>query len=393
MRRVQLGHPDINWLRAFTFTIYGTSVLVGSYFPLFYRYLGFSTTQIGYLYAIGPLISLFSNLLWSMISDRYRTIKRILLILLVGQLVLTLALSFSVSFASMMVVITIFYFFFYPIYPLADTLAISTALQYGRNFTVVRMFGSLGYAFFAIAIGYVLSHFGTPWTLIISMLLTITTLVFTFRIKDQPATAGKLNLSGLFTILQQKELIWFLSCVFCLAIGHRMNEAFLTITLKEMGAGDSLIGWSVLASSLSEIPIFFVLSLYGDRFKELPLLLISCIMFAARFLLMSITDSAGSVILIQMMHSVSFGIFYVTSVRYLARLIPDQYRATGLALFTIMWSSVSGLLSGALGGMVFEHFGRKNFYLVAMSFAILACAGFAFRYLRRPQADNQDVIL
>ncbi|GJM78464.1 hypothetical protein HMSSN139_09600 [Paenibacillus sp. HMSSN-139] len=147
MNRKTTARPDIGWLRAFTFTIYGTSVLVSSYFPLFYAQLGFSTSQIGLLYALGPMISLVSNLLWSLASDRYQTIKKILLILLVGQIALTFILSASTTFSIIMAVITVFYFFFYPVFPLSDTIVISTAKQHGIHFISIRLFGSFGYAF------------------------------------------------------------------------------------------------------------------------------------------------------------------------------------------------------------------------------------------------------
>ncbi|MNN55924.1 Major Facilitator Superfamily protein [compost metagenome] len=84
-----------------------------------------------------------------------------------------------------------------------------------------------------------------------------------------------------------------------------------------------------------------------------------------------------------MLHGFTFGIFYVTSIRMLTRLIPDQFRATGMALFTIVWSSLSGLISGTFGGMLFQHLGRQNFYLIAMLTAIAACIGFGSRYLYR----------
>lgn len=138
---------DQNWLRAFMFTIFGSTALVISYFPLYYKSIGFSSAQIGYLYAIGPLISMFSNMIWSYASDKYRTIKRILTLLLIGQLVLLLLLWQVSGFALVFTVISLFYFFYYPVYPLADTMAIQTAQRYGRSFTVIRVFGSLGYAF------------------------------------------------------------------------------------------------------------------------------------------------------------------------------------------------------------------------------------------------------
>lgn len=192
-----LAEPDIQWLRAFTFTVYGTSVLVSSYFPLFYAQLGFTSSQIGLLYALGPMISLFSNLLWSLASDRYKTIKRILLILLAGQAALAFVLSESTAFSVIIAVITVFYFFYYPVFPLSDTILISTANRYRINFISIRLFGSVGFAVFAIAIGYVLDRVGSANTMWVEMAVAGLALLLVLWVKDQPASLAKMNLSGI----------------------------------------------------------------------------------------------------------------------------------------------------------------------------------------------------
>ncbi|OKP96003.1 MFS transporter [Paenibacillus sp. P46E] len=386
-------YSDQNWLRSFMFTLYGTSVLVVSYFPLFYTHLGFSSPQIGILYSIGPLISILSNLFWSMMSDRLGTIKKIMAILLAGQLVTALLLARTTDFGAVMFILSLFYFFYYPLFPLADTMAIKIAQRHGRNFITIRVFGSLGYSFFALTIGYVLRALGSSYSIAVCIVIVVIALLITFGLKDVKRTeennknniAGSaeepLKRGGLKQILLQKEVLWFFSSVFVLAIGYRMNEAFLTLSLKAMNAGDEIIGWSLLASALSEIPVFFVLSKYGDKFKELPLLAFASLMFAARFLFMSLANEPGTVIAIQAMHSISFGIYYVTAVRYITRIIPDHLRATGMAIFTVVWSSAAGLLSGTFGGFIYEDAGRTVFYVVAMSFSLLAFVGFLSKHL------------
>lgn len=388
-------YSDQNWLRSFMFTLYGTSVLVVSYFPLFYTHLGFSSTQVGLLYSLGPLISILSNLFWSMMSDRLGTIKKIMAILLAGQLVTAIILAKATDFGTVMLILSLFYFFYYPVFPLADTMAIKIAQRHGRNFIAIRVFGSLGYSFFALTVGYVLRALGSSYSIGVCIVIVATALLFTFGLKDVKRTDGepdKLDNSiesvkksakggGLKEILLQREVLWFFSCVFVLALGHRMNEAFLTLSLKSMNAGDEIIGWALLASALSEIPIFFLLSKYGERFKELPLLAFASLMYAFRFLFMSLADQPGAIIAIQAMHSITFGIYYVTAVRYITRIIPDHLRATGLAIFTVVWSSVAGLLSGTFGGLIYEDAGRSVFYLVAMGFSILAFLGFLAKHL------------
>lgn len=382
--------PDQNWLRAFMFTIFGTTALVISYFPLYFKEIGFSSAQIGYLYAIGPLISMFSNMIWSYTSDKYRTIKRIMNILIIGQLVTMLVLWQVASFGVVLITISLFYFFYYPVYPLADTMAIQTAQRYGRSFTVIRVFGSLGYAFFALAIGYAIGAAGASATLAIGIGIGVFTLLCSFLLRDGVAAKSEpVELAALLKILRSKEVLWFFGCSFCLAIAHRMNEAFLTLTLSDLGAGEGLIGWSLMVSAASEIPIFFLLSKYGDKMKELPLLAFASLMFALRFLLMALAADPLSVLAVQSLHSITFGVFYVTAVRYITRIIPWQYRATGMALFVIFWSSVSGLLSGAFGGLLFEAAGRPTFYQLAALLAFVACLGFLYRHLfAKPEDMN-----
>lgn len=401
LKRTSGLYSDQNWLRSFLFTIYGTSVLVVSYFPLFYTHLGFSSSQVGYLYSLGPLISILSNLFWSMISDKLGTIKKIMVILLAGQLVSGLLLARASDFSSVMLILSFFYFFYYPVFPLADTMAIKIAERHGRNFITIRVFGSLGYSFFALTIGYLLRSLGPSWSMPLCIVIVIAALLITIGLKDvkKPAVENSNNenviekpgkKSGLKEILLQRDVLWFFGCVFVLALGHRMNEAFLTLSLKQLGAGEEVIGWALLASALSEIPVLFILSKYGDRFKELPLLAFASLMYAVRFLLMSQAQHPGAIIAIQAMHSMSFGVYYVTAVRYITRIIPDHLRATGLAIFTVVWSSAAGLLSGTFGGLIYEDAGRTTFYMVAMSFSLLALVGFLGQHILDTNRDPID---
>lgn len=385
------SRAELSWLRAFVFTFYGAAVLVSSYFPLFYSNLGLSNSQIGFLYAVGPMISLVANLMWSVASDKYRTIKKIIIILLTGQIVMTVVLSFSTTFPIIMLAITVFYFFYNPMFPLSDTFVINASKKHKTSFISIRVFGSIGFAFFAIVIGYVLSFIGSDGTMKVYIVFAGLALFFCLFIKDQNTPVAKMNLSGIASIFRQKELLWFFACVFFLALGTRMNDAFLTISLNELGASEGLIGWAMLASAGSEIPVFLYLSFKGDKFKELPLLIIASLMFAARYFLMSVVDSPIAMVSIQLLHGFTFGIFYVTAIRMLTRLIPPQYLATGMAVFTIVWSSISGLLSGTFGGLIFEHLGRQQFYLAAMAMSIIALIGFASRYFYRGPKSVHNV--
>jgi PPP family 3-phenylpropionic acid transporter len=100
-------------------------------------------------------------------------------------------------------------------------------------------------------------------------------------------------------------------------------------------------------------------------------------MYGLRFVLMAIIDHPLSAIFIQCMHSVTFGIFLYASIVYLQTNIPEAFRATGQALFTITWVSLSGISASLFGGWLFETSGATIFYITAAGFAVLAAILFS----------------
>jgi len=367
-------------LRLYTFASYSTTALIISFLPLYFLDSGFSESQIGILYSIGPLISIISNLVLGLLSDKYRTIKKILHLILFGQLAAIAFLFSTPSFVIVCIIMFCFYFFQTPINSLTDSLILLSTQYTGKSYALIRIYGSLGFAVTAYLFGNILKEAGSSWTLPLILLTIAVTFGFSFGLKDYQGSSRKMNFSGLLKLIRKKEIVIFFVLVYLTSIPHRMNEGFLAITLRHMGASDSLVGLAWLTSAISEIPILYLLGKYGHKFKELPLLMIAAIMYGVRLLFISELSSPGWVIAAQAMHSVTFGIFFTTSLRYLTQLIPDEYRASGQAFFTVIWSGLAGVTSGVLGGYVYEQFGFVSFFRVGAVIALLAAAGYFIKY-------------
>ena len=107
-----------------------------------------------------------------------------------------------------------------------------------------------------------------------------------------------------------------------------------------------------------------------------PLLMIASLFYAIRFFLVSLVEDPLWIIPLQMLHSCSSGIFLVTALRYIQQLIPDEFRATGQAVYAVVWSSLAGLASGIVGGWLFDAWGGAVMYRTAAAAAVLAALGF-----------------
>ncbi|WP_232313227.1 MULTISPECIES: MFS transporter [Paenibacillus] len=361
-------------LRAFCFSIYATQAVLVSYFPLYFIDKGFSSQQIGFIYSSGPMLSIAANLVAGALSDKYRTIRRILLALLFGQLAFAALLLPLSAFGPVALVMAAFYLCQTPVNPLSDSLLLMSAPHTGRPYALIRIFGSLGFCMAAYAIGLVLKLTGTGATVSIALITTAVSLVIAWQLRDYRGASGKMDFSGLVKLVRRPDIIAFFSIVLVLSVAHRMNDGFLALAMRERGASDALVGAAWSLSSLSEIPVLFLLGRYGSRFKELPLLAIAAAMYAVRFFLNARIEDPSLFLLTQLMHSVSFGIFFSTAIRYVATVIPDQYRASGMALYAVVWTGIAGVISGLAGGYWFQHLGSAPFFYIASGLALTASA-------------------
>lgn len=367
-------------LRGFTFAAYATQAVVTSFIPLYFLDNGYSEQQIGLLYSTGPIISIAANLITGLASDRFRTIKKLLILLLFGQLAMIAALFPVQHFAVVCLVMAAFYFFQTPINPLTDSLILLSSQYTNTPYALIRIFGSLGFALSAYFLGLLLKAAGTDWTLPLALCTVSITLIFAFLLKDYRAGSAKMDFSGFFKVIRNRNVVLFFSIIFLVSIPHRMYEGFLAVSMRQMGASESLIGLAWLASAASEIPILFLLGKYGHKFKELPLLAIAALMYGIRFWINGTIDDPRWVIATQLMHSVTFGIFFSTALRYISQIIPDEYRASGQAVFTVIWLGLAGAVSGTFGGIYYEHFGREAFFRLGAILAVAASASFLLRH-------------
>ncbi|WP_248924870.1 MFS transporter [Paenibacillus hamazuiensis] len=378
-----------NVLRTFSFSFYMTMAVVTSYFPLYFQSRGLSTMQIGLLYSTGPLIGIFSNLFWGIVSDKWRTVKKLLIIVLAGQLLMSFIMFRSDHFLVLTVMATLFYFFQTPTNSLTDSLTLLTISGTKKSYASFRVFGSLGFAVAALVFGMYLKKTGASQTATLYLGVVGITLLVSLMLRDARGSVKKLEFTGLLKVIARKRFVLFMLTVLVASVSTRFNDTFLALFMQRLGADPSLVGWSWMTSAVSEIPVFFFLAKYGHRYKELPLLVIAGLMFGLRFLLMGFVNDPLWIIPLQALHSLSFGIFLPTVIRCMQQFVPDQYRATGQALYAVIWSGVSGLISGSAGGWIFQQAGPHSVYFTGSVLGFVAMAGFWALHVTGRQADTE----
>ena len=368
-------------LRSLQFTANAMYSLLVVCIPLYFTELGFSRLEIGSIYSTGPLMAIVSNLLLGAVADKARNLRLLLGLLFLCQIAVFLALAPLRQFAAIAALMAVFYFFQTPAVPMVDSLSLLAADRLGRSFPSFRVFGSVGFALCAVLFNLLYDEIGPGMVVPAGCLTAAAALLFVPFIGNFQANLRRFDFSELWGILKQRKTVVFFVLVWLAAVPHRVLEGFLSVRMQEIG-GEAWVGWTWLASSFSEIPVMLLLARYGHRLKELPLLSAAAFFYAVRLLLLSVIDAPFALIATQLMHSVTFGIFFLSAMRFLTHLLPDQYRATAQALYVTVWVGLSGLTAGPLGGWLYDAYGASVLFLAGAASGLIAASGFLLAHLR-----------
>lgn len=380
--------PEPKWayfhLKNFNFFLYGTMAILFPYLPLYFQLQGFSKVQVGLLMSVGPIISLFANPFWGYWSDRLQNTRFILILMLSGNLLLGQLFFQMNSFVTVVLFLFIFLFFQTALFPITDSLILHSIDKTRFRFGYFRLWGSVGFSVLALASGPLMEKVGVErlgWVYGAIVLLTIG---ISIGLPKQGASAHRFTTQGLTQVLTNRYFVAFLLSGLLVAIPNVMNTTFISIYVSELGGSKVDIGWAFFLAAIGEIPVFLLLDRFFKRTPRVMILLliVSSLLYALRWVLMGIAVYPYQIGLIQILHSVTFGIYFYTATQFCAFLIPDTYRAAGQSVYAMTWMGLAGVIAGLAGGWVFETMGPRTMYGLSTAMSLIGVCGFALMWRR-----------
>jgi PPP family 3-phenylpropionic acid transporter len=144
-----------------------------------------------------------------------------------------------------------------------------------------------------------------------------------------------------------------------------MNDVMLGLYMKDLGASDAMVGWAWALAAAVEIPIFALLGKYLYRIHEYVLIGIVGIIYTLRWFMYYVSDDPWVLLALQAGAAITFAVFWITSMHYVARILPPQLGATGFSLLSMVYLGLAGMTGGIVGGRLSDLFGGASMYLFA----------------------------
>ncbi|MGG1516151.1 MFS transporter [Paenibacillus oryzisoli] len=352
-----------SFLRLFNFLYFALIALFVSFLPVYLDAQGLSTSKIGLIIGTGGFIAIFSQPLWGMISDKTKTIKKVMLVLIVCSTLLGYCLYASSSWAMLLVFTMLLYFFLMPLDPLTESLNFQTAEAAGISYGSIRTFGAFGYALMSLAVGFAAQYFGIGSLAYLFAGIGFLAILNVLCLPDAPVTGKPITLRALRSFLAKKETIWFMALIFIVAVPQRINDTFLGVYIRDLGGSPKLVGVAWFLAAGSEILVFALSFWWLRKGKELAIISFSAFFYFIRFFLSAWITEPHLLVAIQLLQVFTFPIFYSAAIQYLYRIVPEEWRATGQTVLAILFFGVSGIVASYIGGWVYDQVGGKQLYL------------------------------
>ncbi|MBO1515235.1 MFS transporter [Metabacillus bambusae] len=378
-------------LRLFMFFISAISSMVISFFPIYFQDKGLTSSQIGWFLAIGPFVGLIAQPIWGYTSDKYKTVKKVLFVCLLGLVASVIWLFQIDSFHWVLIVGSVFFFFFSPIIPLADNLGKRLSQLHTVTFGSIRMWGSIGFALISLFSGFLLSKFGIGFLVIPITVFAIITCLLALLLSDAKAGNKKVNYKNIGLLFKDPTLLAFFFLISLIMLTHRTSDSFISLYLFDLGGNEMFVGWIWFIGVSSEALLFFLSSKWFRSSSPIIYMIIAGFLYSVRWILTAFVEDPTMLLSIQILHGICFAIAFLGALEYLYKAIPEELQATGHMVFVGISFGITGIIGSSIGGIVFENYGGTTLYLLLAGSAFTGMLGFILFYMKDRKAGLKQM--
>ncbi|MCX7884805.1 MAG: MFS transporter [Caloramator sp.] len=343
-------------LKLLYFILYSSAACFYPFLTMYFQQRGIPYYKIGFLFAANSLIGIVAQPIWGIISDKYLGKRKIILINMFSSTFLILFFLITESFIAILFLLIIFMIFQSPILSVMDAYCYdiiedNTNLQYGK----IRLMGSMGYAVAALILGILIRKTSIYITFIAYSIFMIFSICILKSIKfKNKKNGGTINFHDISKLFKDRKFVLIVLAAMFASISMGANGNYIGILIQKTGGDISKLGlvWFVIA--MSELPLFFVGNKIMKKTGVLNLYIIAMLFFSIRFFLNSICSSYNNVILIQLMQSITFTLYLLTTIEYININSAPNMKTSAFTAFSALAGGLGGFLGNIGGGFILQ---------------------------------------
>ena len=373
------------------FLAYGVIALGYIQYVPYLSSIGYNPMERGLLISSYAITTIVFQLIFGILSDKYKTVKKLCIIAVVAFAIFTY-LFFSIEskmFILHMILIAMSAGLANLNFGYFDNWLFTFGEKARNQFSFIRAFGSIGWAVSSIVIAKLLNMFGYKGLGLTIVLLTIIMLGVMFLVsegsKSTQKKSEKITAADIKELLSNKKYIVVIVILFFIYCANNSNSTTIIDKMLELGATNAQIGYKWTISGLVEIPVYIYGSFFLRKFGPYKLLCISAFTIMLQFILFGMSNSIDAMILLSGFQFITGPMMMLASRMLIFEFSSGKLKSTGLLLALSIYSGLSALLMPSIGGTITNYFNVNTTIFIV---AIIAGIGFLLSIVLNSMAKN-----
>ncbi|MFC0522266.1 MFS transporter [Pontibacillus salicampi] len=339
----------------------------GSLFPLLSVYLenekGLNHTQIGIVVAALPLVTIFMQPIWGMLSDYTKKPRRLLFISCLMAGFLSLAYVLLDGFVLLLTGIIGIALFQSAIVPLSDSLSLHFVQAYKKEYGNIRLFGALGFAIAVFIVGKLTDISGNLTWIFYAFSFGLIVSVIGLSFFPKQGQHVQLDFrTGFKTLMKQRTFILFLVSNFLIFGPVLANNYYFGTYILSAGGTLSGVGIAFLIAAGSEAPFMFIAQKIINRFDVTLVMLLCAFVSSSRWLFYFMDPSVPLVYATTIVQGISVGLYIPAALLFVRQTAPDAVQATAVGIYSAVGNGMGNAFFTFLGGVILDVWNVNGMY-------------------------------
>jgi len=343
-----------------------------AFWGLYLQQIGINEFGIGSLLAVFVAPRIFSPIVFAWVADKTQKLILVLQVSSILMLISFIGLVFADKLTFMFFWTFCFGFFFSGILPKFEALTFGYILNESHKYTLIRLWGSIGFTLAVLIFGWVLQQTAVDWLPYMLILLVGGIVLVSFSLQDTKVFDAKQEQSFI-NILFIPKVRYILLVAFLVQLSHGVYYAFFSIYLQEFSYSKDTIGFLWAIGVLSEIALFIYLSRIKLKFSYHTLIMLALVLTVLRWMLTAIIAQDWFLLsLVQLLHAASFALFHAIAVQYINAIFTRNTRARGQAVYAMASFGAGGMLGSIIAGASWDYIGGPAVFALSALAALAA---------------------